>query len=92
MGRCTIQLTEATESNEASNHEHRMQVELVFGILSPCEASAVIQHPEQRQGERSQQEQTSQHHHQHVFKPVGACPLVFIFVATMSGTRQKGTS
>jgi len=61
----------------------------VLGIFSPCEASTVIQHPEQSEGERTQQKETSQHYHQHVLKPVGACPFVFIFIVTMSETRQK---
>lgn len=56
-------LTEATESYEASDHEHRVEVELVFGIFGPCESSTVIQNPEQRDGERTQEKKTSQYHH-----------------------------
>jgi hypothetical protein len=83
-------LTEATESYEASNHEHRVEVELVLWIFSPCESSTVIQHPEQCDGQRTQEKDTSQYHNQHVLKPVGTCPFIVVFIVAVSETRQKG--
>jgi hypothetical protein len=65
-----------------------MKIELLLGIFGPRKASMVIQCPEQCDGEGTQQKETSQHHHQHVLKPVGACPFVFIFIMTPK-TREK---
>jgi hypothetical protein len=65
-----------------------MKIKLMLRIFSPCESSMVIQRPEQCDGERTQKQETSQHHHQHVLKPVGACPFIFIFiVASKTGER-----
>lgn len=88
-------LTESRECDETSDHEHRMQIELQFGIISPGEATAVVYDPEDGEDETANQQDCREDNHEDVLKPGSTAPRIFrfFFVASVrEGGRERDIS